>query len=223
MVNKTTAGAFSSQQFRDALAASGAKTLIVMGVETDYCVLSTVMASMDAVSAEGPGGWAGAAALALALGRRAGAARPLSATLHDARRASRLFKLALLLLAESRASARSWLRTGSAPASPTPARRSSTVSARRAVLCCAAPRCASAQHSALALRLPRRRRACAAASHGLLPHSAQSRLLTPCAACPALFCPPCRRADTFRRFPDQLELAPTEEIVAALQAAACPA
>lgn len=49
VVNKTAAGAFSSQQFRDALQASGAKTVIVMGVETDYCVLSTVLASVDAV------------------------------------------------------------------------------------------------------------------------------------------------------------------------------
>lgn len=35
VVNKTTAGAFMSQQFRDALKDSGAETLIVMGVETD--------------------------------------------------------------------------------------------------------------------------------------------------------------------------------------------
>lgn len=35
VVNKTTAGAFISQQFRDALKDSGAETLIVMGVETD--------------------------------------------------------------------------------------------------------------------------------------------------------------------------------------------
>ncbi|KAI7839050.1 hypothetical protein COHA_007192 [Chlorella ohadii] len=47
IVNKTTAGAFMSQQFRDALRDSGAETLIVMGVETDYCVVSTVLAAVD--------------------------------------------------------------------------------------------------------------------------------------------------------------------------------
>lgn len=35
VVNKTTASAFSSQQFREALKGTGAQTLIVMGVETD--------------------------------------------------------------------------------------------------------------------------------------------------------------------------------------------
>lgn len=35
IVNKTTAGAFASEEFREALKDSGAETLVVMGVETD--------------------------------------------------------------------------------------------------------------------------------------------------------------------------------------------
>ena len=48
VVNKTTAGAWASPQYRDALRSMpDVNTVIVAGVETDYCVLATVLSLID--------------------------------------------------------------------------------------------------------------------------------------------------------------------------------